>query len=752
MMTSLKRYLLVVAVLLLGYGLRVWLLADTNYNWDEGYSAWISGLPVAQLADTTARDVHPPLYYLLLKLSRTLLLGDTEFILRYTSLITGMLLIAITYRFGRAVGGVGVGITAALLIAAARGHVHISQLARMHALAALWSTVALWLALIWWRNPRDWRSALGYVLSTAGALYTFYLTIMLPLAVNAAVGVLLLIDHQRGMWRKLLAWAGLQIAAALLFVPWIAYALPRMFSWRSDQITPPGFFTQFYLATLTVGRPTFDPQQLPYVFAYGLVVIVGAVWGLRTRRSAAVLLVAGVVTPAVVVFLLALPFHNWGRPLAARYLLMLSACFYVLAALGIHGLTRWRPAAGRIAWLVPLIVATWGLSNIAQGAVRRDDLHSITRLLEAMRHPDDALILHNDWTWTSLAAHYNGDFARIPVAEPLHRSYARLLLEPYRDGHDRVWVIRTPYAPTNDPTGIVNDWLLDRSIAAHEWTFNDHTLTAYTIRPPRAVSQYDLAPGFAPPTTHAAPSIGLIGVERVFYRFPIGDSVYAALYWEHVPDAPFRVGITHQNGQTFTHTIQPPPPARGITRQQIAVPLLPDYPTGHYDLWLALENQRVALGRLRADAVRNSYTVEAGDIQHTTDMRFGESIALMGYTLGRDSVRSGGDLDVTLYWQTDTALTTRYKVSVFLLGTAFNPQTNNPLWGQIDAEPQNWTLPTTLWQTSTLIADPYTVPVASSAPAGDYTLGVVLYNTVTGERLLTADGTDYAAIHTIRIR
>jgi mannosyltransferase len=150
-----------VAILLLAFGLRVWLLADTNLNWDEGYSAWISRLSLPVLADTTARDVHPPLYYLTLRLG-TAAFGDGEFALRFGSVIVGLMMIALTYRFGRAVGGDVVGMIAALLLALARSNVHISQLARMHVLAAALVTLALWGAVILWRNPSRPSGRLGW--------------------------------------------------------------------------------------------------------------------------------------------------------------------------------------------------------------------------------------------------------------------------------------------------------------------------------------------------------------------------------------------------------------------------------------------------------------------------------------------------------------------------------------------------------------------------------------------------------------
>ncbi|MEO0564719.1 MAG: glycosyltransferase family 39 protein, partial [Chloroflexota bacterium] len=504
-----------VGILTLAYGLRVWLLAATNLNWDEGYSAWMQRLPLAQLLDTTARDVHPPLYYLTLR--ATALIGDGEFIWRYGSVVFGVLAVAVAYRFGRALGGGAVGVITALLLALARSNVHISQLMRMHVLAMLLSTGALWATVVLLRRTNDRRAWLAYVLCTAGALYTFYLAVMTPLALNLAFLIVWAV-YWRDL-RRLIWWGSAQIGAALLFLPWALFAQARMFGWSSSAATPPGFFTAFYTTTLTVGRPTFATEQLLPALAYLSVAVVGVVWlwwmgrrnsdqrkevqehanGDRTgtqhavslqpdhapprmgtqyivsllstgensrdvagpvpTRIQVILLLSGVLTPAVVVFLLSLPFHDLGRPLAARYMLPLATCFYALTAFGIVGLWRWRRGAGVVALLIPVSAAVWGMSNIAEGAFRRDEMHSIAALLDAQRHPGDMVILHNDRTWTSLAAHYDGDFSRIPQAETITGPYADDLLTPLRVQHQGIWLVNTPNASANDPAANIENWL-----------------------------------------------------------------------------------------------------------------------------------------------------------------------------------------------------------------------------------------------------------------------------------------------------
>lgn len=745
------RWGLLVAVLTLAFGLRVWLLADTNFNWDEGYSLWISRLPVPQLADTTARDVHPPLYYLLLK-AGIAAFGSDEFGARFVSVLTGVLTVALAYRFGRALGGAWVGVLTALLFAVSRANIHISQLARMHSLAALFGVLTLWAALRLWNQPADRRALWGVLLGTAGALYSFYLAIMLPLALNLAfVGVWW---QRRRDWRLLWAWVVAQAGAALLFAGWALYASRRMFGWSSEAATPPLFFSQFYLTTLTVGRPTFDNLQIVFALLYVLAMCAG-VWALwRTRaawRGGMWLTLSGIFTPAVVVFLLSLPFHDLGRPLAARYMLPLSVCFYGLAAWGVVALWRRRWGVGLGALAVMLAVALWGIHNIADGAMRRDEMHSIAAQLESMRQPNDALVLHHDKTWTTLAALYTGDFFGTPQGETYSPAYAQTLLAPIRERAPLVWLIVTPSTLVNDPAATVRDALALDSLASAHWQYDEHSLWAFAYTPARAATLHTLAEGAPIPREHANPAQNLAGVYRPFERYPVGNGVHLALYWTQ-PPPDFTLTQTHtRSGAQIHHSFSAPPPADGTLRQALTLPQPSGTPSGRYALTLHVNGQAHPLGTFTlVDFQTDAYT-DASAVRVALNLRYGEHILLLGTDAAPTRARGGDTLPLTLYWQTEQPLDTRYKVSVFLLGEQLNPQTGNPLWGQVDGEPRDWTLPTTQWQPNRVIADPYRLPIPAHTPSGTYTLGVVLYDALSGERLPVAGG-DIGFLGQVQVR
>ncbi|MFZ4815862.1 MAG: hypothetical protein ACOYL5_15105, partial [Phototrophicaceae bacterium] len=533
------------------------------------------------------------------------------------------------------------------------------------------------------------------------------------------------------------------------FAPWVLYATPRMFSWRSEAATPPLFFTQFYFATLTVGRPTFDSMQLAFVGLYLAVMLVGVIVLFRNRRGEPTarpyraLLLAGILTPALVVFVLALPFHDFGRPLAARYLVMLAACFYVLAAWGAVRLGRWRT------WAVVGVmvgVALWGMSNIAVGAIRRDEFYSASSLLhDLVGLPADVVILHNDRTWTTFAAAYDRPFEVTRQSQPMTPEYADYLLPQWWDRAGVVWVVETPYARESDPDSRLDAWFSERAVDRYRWTFDETTVTAYVRN--RPVIALHTAIWY--PHNQYLAGVNLIGSEIPLRRYAIGDSVHIALYWHTSPADAFTVQI-RQGEQVIPFSVEPLQTQRdvGVTRQHISLPLLPDTPAGRYTVELLNGGEISLLGEIEVVQLRQTPTVTAAEIATPTDIPFGEQVTLIGYTAGE--FRAGQTYPITLYWHTASPITERYKVSVFWLGEAFNPQSNNPLWGQSDGEPQGWQFPTTLWPPNTLIADPHTLVIPANVPHGNYQLGVVMYRVSDGQRLPVNSG-DIAILEQITL-
>jgi hypothetical protein len=245
------------ALILLGFGLRVLRLDFQPLWWDEGYSVWFATHPLGSMAALTAQDIHPPLYYALLH-GWALLLGAGPVALRLLSVIAGSLTIPVLYLAARRMFTRRAALMAALLAAISPLAVFYSQEVRMYGLVALLSSGIL---LVAWRilGQRDSRALrrnlLFYVLLTTAALYTQYYAVFLPIGLT-------LFAFWQWWWSKkgrmtpararadspapdvtrmrsdpaLGSWLGAQLVVVLLYLPWIIYAGPELVPYVSQKV------------------------------------------------------------------------------------------------------------------------------------------------------------------------------------------------------------------------------------------------------------------------------------------------------------------------------------------------------------------------------------------------------------------------------------------------------------------------------------------------------------------------------------
>jgi 4-amino-4-deoxy-L-arabinose transferase-like glycosyltransferase len=727
-------------VLLLAFGLRVWALAEHNIWWDEGLAVWAARQPAVEIIRWTAHDVHPPLYFLLLR-GWWSVAGEGEFVLRFPSALAGTLLVAAGYGLGRALGGRRSGLMVALLLALSRFVVSWSQEMRMYILAAALACGALWAAVSLWRTGR-WSAWIAYVLAVAAGLWTLYLTISVPLAANLAFLVAWARSGRRR--RQLLQWISAQLAAVALFVPWLIYALPRMPTWSTAEPFTPRFFLELYSTLLAVGVPLDLSRYRPMTAVVWMVLAAAlvALWRMQRRpeqSAGMVMLLLGLVFPAAVVYGVSLPIHLYYAPrLAPRYLLPLAVCFYGLLGWGLSAILSRRRRAGAVLLLAVVAIAAYSLAPVYRHRARRDDYASLVDTLEAHRRPGDVVVLHNDKDWPILAAHYDGDWQGVPYGRPVTDEFAAGLLDPLWQGAEGLWLVTTPDAQRTDPEGAMGRWLASRSARAATWSYGESTLTLYARTGERAETLYDLAPGAAVPENlqvALGSSARLAGASLPFDRHLTGDTLHLALYWLTLPAEPVTLVLAGPVRQT--RAIETPLAAgSGPTRQQIDVSLTADLTPGRYRLLLQSGAQdEVAAGEFTLVGRGPKGTAELPGEAVRVDYGLGDSIRLVGYDLPRRTAAPGSAVELTLYWEASEAVTERYKVFTHLVGPTYNAATGNFLWGQQDNEPAGDQAPTTVWAPGVIVEDRYQIPVAADAPPGVYQLEVGLYGLNDGVRL-----------------
>jgi mannosyltransferase len=174
-------------ILAVGLAARVDQLGDRPFSFDEAWSWRVIGFPVDEMFTRLGRDVHPPLFYCLLR-GWAAAFGTSPVALRSLSVALGLVTVAGTYlftteAFGRRTSGArrldgagGLGLFAAALVALSAVQIRYSWEARMYTLGtalAVFSSWALFRAL---RTDKTWGWLLYATLALAFA-YTHYFAV-----------------------------------------------------------------------------------------------------------------------------------------------------------------------------------------------------------------------------------------------------------------------------------------------------------------------------------------------------------------------------------------------------------------------------------------------------------------------------------------------------------------------------------------------------------------------------------------------
>lgn len=489
----LRDRLLLLIVLLGGAALRLFRLAADSLWYDETVSTFLAGSPLPELIRHTAGDIHPPLYYILLR-GWLIVLGyptghadptgnGLEFAAGFFSLFFGVLLIGLTYALARRFADARAGLIAAALVALSPYHIWYSQEVRMYTFGAGLGAVATLALMEGVRREtsgvKRQTSGAGwawgvYVVAAAAGMYTLYYFAFLLIALNlwalARIGLSarrpdgrsrLTLDVSRLTFpvsHLLLA----NLAAGLLYAPWIPIA------WRqaTDPPVPPWRLAPDFLSALAESwRALVLGQAAPaWTWPVALVVLavyVAGLWALTRPPSGqtangiapstcdVLLLPVATFGPLLLILLISLltPLYH------VRYVFTYSPAFYVVGGAGLTWLwaaPRPRPEAGprprRRGWwrlAAPAVAAGW-LAGAGASLhtfwfdpwYRADDHRAAVRALQARWRPGDVLLLNAGYVYPPLFTYWQGPIAvRSRLTEPLPAPRADEALVIVMTGH-----------------------------------------------------------------------------------------------------------------------------------------------------------------------------------------------------------------------------------------------------------------------------------------------------------------------------
>ena len=348
----------------------------TPFWYDETFTGVMARLPLDKFVIALKGDVHPPLHYLIAMASR-FLLGDSDFALRFPSLIAGLALIYVVYRLAfNLIQDEQVARLTSLLMAVLPTMIHYSAEARYPMMLAL-AVCGAWLAIL--EDDSAWfvLSAVSTVLLHAtGIIYAFVLMII--------------VIFKR---RMSLEWLVSQFMVLLVMVIYVGFVL-----FQSRDVGN-GFWLwamlpSWHIVEGLVMMPSAD-LMIPVYAGVVILFIAGSLAMIRLNNRTRAIWIALAIFPPVSLFVLGLLWHPVYLPRA----LIASAIIPVIGwgYLAVHSKRK-----ALYQWLIIFTVILAGFSYFQQMIRQWDD----TTFDKAFAMCDGTDIIYTTSTNMSIASLY----------------------------------------------------------------------------------------------------------------------------------------------------------------------------------------------------------------------------------------------------------------------------------------------------------------------------------------------------------
>ncbi len=688
---KLVRALPLPVILLTATGLRFYRLAGQSLWSDEGNSVALAHRTFTEIARHTAFDIHPPLYYWLLKIWIALF-GDSEIGLRSLSAVLGVGLVYLTWLLGRRIFGHRVGLLAALLAAVSPFQIHYAQEARMYMLLTFLGLITI-TAAVFLIAPRPNQHrytnivVVGmYIAAVTGGLYTHYAFPLILIATN--IGALACLWSNRQLQSsKLWSWLSLQLIPLLMYLPWLPIAWRQLTTWPSEpQTASLPIILQSISKTLLVGLAW--PYQQESLIAAGLaLMLLPSIPATRivsqknkNLRPIMAILWFWFLLPVMLTVMIF-------SPAFLKFLLTATPPLTLLTALAIDDAARLF--RHRIAGVVVGggLISLWlGLSAgglghyYANPQYARDNYRGIVTFIKAVAHPTDAVILNAEGQQDVFNYYYQqlprleAAVYPLPQQRPLNEAATIATLEEITAETEKLYAVYWA-AQQADPAGLIEGWLNEHLFKATDRWYGNVRLVSYAnLRQGEPIAQI-------PADFRLGESIRLTGYGLADSAIAPGDILQVGLTWQTdtLPTDNYTVflqlldPVNHLVGQRDSAPLTPTITwtAGESIADQHGLFVEPGTPPGPHRLIAGLYHSQtgqrlpvntgadfVELGMVKVMKPEIPLPVEAFEIQNPQVVSM-ENISLLGYDLHKLGYRSqpetplhpGDPLHLTLYWQ-----------------------------------------------------------------------------------------------------
>lgn len=296
--------------------------------YDEAYSLLLSERSPALIWSTTAGDVHPPLYYLILHYW-TMVFGNGVFSARSLSTLADIGTLVLCIKLMSLIATRRAALIAGVLLVLLPISVRYSQEARMYALLGFWLMAATVALVCWSRQPHLKRYPVMYVLLMTAAFYTHYfaaLCVLVHWLYWSGVG------SDEPVLFSVRKWLLVNVTIVVLYLPWLPNFIHQTSGMKGLEWIPPttwdmlpGLVSQY---TVMISASEGGLWVSLIISALMIICAVMALRLWRSDRRVILLLIGYFFVPVITLFLL-----SWVAPLFyPRYLVFTAVSLPLIVA------------------------------------------------------------------------------------------------------------------------------------------------------------------------------------------------------------------------------------------------------------------------------------------------------------------------------------------------------------------------------------------------------------------------------------
>jgi mannosyltransferase len=463
-----RHTLILIAILILGLFLRLYCLTCESLWLDEGYSVTWAKQEPSEMIEAVSRDVHPPLYFLILHYWIALF-GDAEFTIRLLSVIFGFIAIFMMCRVGSLIFDRNVGLLSSLILSLSVFHIHYSQEIRGYSLMVLLALFSMYFFIRLFQERKNSMSVL-YILSSTLLLYTHFFGLLVIAAQNTYLILEFMLSRKRPSL-GFVRWLLLQAILFVLFLPWLGFLVRQM------QIVQSGAFLGWLpvptiislITTLFVYSAYFSESAPLWVLASSTLLVlvylilstnsllVFKAFGLRPRRldSGNTLLLVWLLTPIVLPFIVS----QFLAPIYwTRFTMPASIALYILIARGIVNTSTMGIRLSIISLVIALsLVGAWGFYNTTDN----EQWRGVVGYIETYGGQNDLVLINAWYCHIPFDYYFRQDIIDRDVFPKWDMEVDKdniKTLELAVHGYERVWIV---LSHDGDPEGLIAKTLND---------------------------------------------------------------------------------------------------------------------------------------------------------------------------------------------------------------------------------------------------------------------------------------------------